>query len=67
MGALMDEVLLLLPIVKFWVVEYGTIDNHVIKGEKESISNNSLFPSHNYFLKNTYNREICCFYNHFIL
>jgi hypothetical protein len=67
MGALVDEVLLLLPIVKFWVVDDGTIDNHVIRGEKESTSNNSLFLSHNYFLSNTYNRDLCCFYKHFIL
>ncbi len=34
MCALVDEVLLLFPIVKFWMVDDGTIDNHGIRGEK---------------------------------
>jgi hypothetical protein len=67
MGALVDEVLLLLPIVRFWVVDDGTIDNHGIRGEKKNAGNDNLFLSHSYFLSNTYNKDLCCFYKHLIL
>ncbi len=45
MGALVDEVWLLLPIVRFWMVNDGTIDNHGIKGEKKCVKNNIIFPN----------------------
>jgi hypothetical protein len=45
MGALVDELLLLLPIVRFWMVDDGTIDDHGIRGEEKCVNNNIIFPS----------------------